>query len=208
MDGARTSPILLDLTVAELLESVARRTAAPGGGSAAALTTALAAALTAMAARFAGPATAGAAGIATRADELRAVAAALADADVAAYRDYRIAARTPREDDPWMWPSRLREALDDTVDVPLDVAAVAGEITGLAAGLAREGNPRLRGDAAAGALLAAAAASSAALLVAENLAGDPDDVRTGRALGLAAAARRTTQGLLPHVPGEIGPSAS
>ncbi|MHA6794571.1 cyclodeaminase/cyclohydrolase family protein [Pseudonocardia bannensis] len=207
MDDDRTSPSLLDLSVAELLDSVARRTAAPGGGAAAALTTALAAALTAMAARFAGPGAAGAAGAAARADELRAVAAALADADVAAYRAFRTAARTPREDDPWMWPSRLREALDDTVDVPLDVATVAREITRLAAGLAREGNPRLRGDAATGALLAAAAASSAALLVTENLTGEPDDVRTGRALGLAAAARRTAQGLLPRTPGEIRPGA-
>jgi formiminotetrahydrofolate cyclodeaminase len=42
-----------DLTVQELCETVAAQTSAPGGGSVAAIVTAFAASLTAMAARFA-----------------------------------------------------------------------------------------------------------------------------------------------------------
>lgn len=183
---------LSGLTVSRLLEEVAARTPAPGGGAVAAFAAALAAGLTGMAARFDDHQQVSAA----RADELRAAATALADADVAAHRAYWLATHTPREDDPWMWPSRLREAFDDTVDVPLEVVRVAEQVTLLAAALASGGEPRRRGNAVAAALLAAAAANAAALLVAENLAGDPEDVRAGCALGLAAAARRCADGLV------------
>lgn len=162
-----SSESLASLSVAGLLDAVAARTPAPGGGAVSALAVALAAGLTEMAARFAS----GEEAAAARAAELRARAPQLADEDAAAY------ARFLRDRDP-----------GPIAAVPLRVAELAAETAELAARLAVEGNPNLRGDAAAGAALAAAAAASSALLVRINLEGTPGDERVARAAELAAAA--------------------
>ena len=162
-----SSKSLASLSVAGLLDAVAARTPAPGSGAVSALAVALAAGLTEMAARFAP----GEEAAAARAAEVRAEAAPLADEDAAAYERYL----------------RDRE-LDPIVEVPLRVAALAAETAELAANLALEGNPNLRGDAATGAALAAAAAASSAFLVRINLEGSPDDERVASAAALAAAA--------------------
>lgn len=191
---------LLDLTVQELLDRVSARTSAPGGGSVAALSTALAAALTAMAARFdesdqisgdsSGDGESSRDGdIVRRADRLRALAAPLADADAAAYGRYLAASRMPAEPDPEPRRQAMSGALSHACDIPLDVAQIAAEVAELAAELTRLGNPRLRGDAAAGALLASSAASTAAFLVAQNLSRSPQDPRTAEAAALAESAR-------------------
>lgn len=80
-----------DLTVAGFLDALAARRPAPSGGAAAALTVASAAALTAMAARFARSAEL--TGLAGPADELRARLLRLADADAAAYAEVLAAGR-------------------------------------------------------------------------------------------------------------------
>ena len=162
-----SSEPLADLSFAALLDAVAARTPAPGGGAVSALAVALAAGLTEMAARYAP----GEEAAAARAAELRAEAAPLADEDAAAYERYL----------------RDRE-LDPIVEAPLRVAALAAETAELAANLALEGNPNLRGDAATGAALAAAAAASSALLVRINLEGSPGDERIVRAASFAEAA--------------------
>lgn len=187
---------LLDLTVQELLDALAARTPAPGGGSVAALTTALAAALTAMAARFDESDESGGEGesgrdgdIVRRSDRLRALAAPLADADAAAYGRYLEASRMPTEPDPTPRREAMHRALSLAIDVPLEVGRIAAEVAELAAELTRSGNPRLRGDAAAGALLASSGASTAAFLVAQNLIRSPQDPRLGQAADLAESAR-------------------
>jgi formiminotetrahydrofolate cyclodeaminase len=171
---------LLDLTVRELLDAVAARTSAPGGGGAAALATALAAALAGMASRF------GDGSAAQEADALRARAALLADADAAAYRAYLAAVRLPRDD-----PSRadaVTAARSDAVGVPAEIGEIAGAVADLAAGIVRDGNPNLHGDAVAAIHLAAAAAATSAELVAANT--PPDDVlANARAVAAAARAR-------------------
>ncbi len=172
---------LLDLSVDELLQRVAARTPAPGGGGVAALTTALAAALVAMSARFAGQGA-----DAARADTLRDEAADLADLDAAAYGAYLAALRRARTGDP---DHGVDEARSAAVDVPVAIAERAAEVAVLAARLAQEGNPNLRGDAVTSGMLAAAAAAAAAALVAENLADTPDDPRVARAAALAEQAR-------------------
>ncbi len=164
-----SSKPLAGLSLADLLDAVAARTSAPGSGAVAALAVSFAAALAELAARFA---PAGWEETVTRAAELRAAAAPLADEDAAAYERYL----------------RDRE-LDPIVEAPLRVAALAAETAELAANLALEGNPNLRGDAATGAALAAAAAASCALLVRINVAGRPGDERIARAAALADAAR-------------------
>jgi formiminotetrahydrofolate cyclodeaminase len=167
----------LSQRLGDLLEQVAERTPAPGGGSASAVAVALAAGLAGMAASFsdrhwpdAGPA-------AARAAQLRERAAALAPEDAEAYEAV-LAARG--EDVP--------AALERAAAVPLELAELAAEAARLAADASRHGNPNLRGDATAGALLAAAGARAAANLVAINLEGRPEDDRPARAARFAAEA--------------------
>jgi formiminotetrahydrofolate cyclodeaminase len=182
------NPSLLDLTVRELLDAVAARTTAPGGGGAAALATALAAALTGMAARFSD-----AASVAAEADDLRTSAAPLADADAAAYRTFLEATRLPRED-----PGRseaVAAARKDAIGVPAEIGRLAGTVADLAAGLVRGGNPNLRSDAVAAVHLAAAAADIAAELVGAN---KPPEDALANARGIAAAARERVREVAPE----------
>ena len=170
------------MTLEEYLEAVAARTPAPGGGASAAVACALAAALTAMAARFAerDPEI-------ERADALRAEALQLAEADLEAYAPVLEALRRPADD-----PGRdaaLAAASSAAADVPLRIAVLAAETAALARALAEQGRPGLRGDALAGADLAAGAARAAARLVEINLSEAPGDPRLAAArsaLGRAA----------------------
>lgn len=172
---------LLDLTVRDLLDVMAARTPAPGGGGAAALATAMAAALAGMASRF------GDGAAATRSDDLRHRAAVLADADAVAYGAFLTAVRLPH-DDPGR-PTAVAEARRDAVGVPAEIGEIAAEVAELAAGLARHGNPQLRGDAVAAVRIAAAAAGTAAELVAANVHGEEGVADLERVRLLATAAR-------------------
>jgi formiminotetrahydrofolate cyclodeaminase len=117
---------------------------------------------------------------------LRARALELADADLSSYAPVLEAQRLPA-DDPTR-ADRLREALSNASDVPLDVAEAACEVAELAATQARSGRRSLEGDATAAALLAEAAARAAVRLVELNLAAQPDDGRVATARALAARA--------------------
>jgi formiminotetrahydrofolate cyclodeaminase len=177
---------LLDLRVAALLDAVAAREPAPGGGAVAALAAALAAGLVSMANRFSGTG-------AERTEELRAAAAVLADADAAAYNDYLGAARAARVSGD---QAAARAALAAATDVPLAVLAVAAEVAQLGAAVAADGNQRLRGDATAAVLMASGAAEIAAVLVRENVgAGDSQAV-------LAAARAAEVRALAESVSGQ------
>lgn len=154
---------LLHLSVGGLLERVAARTPAPGGGAVAAVTAASAAALVAMAARFGGE---DAVDVAARAEALRATLEPLADADAAAYTAVLAARRLPR-DDPAR-TGRIAEAMVEATEVPRRVAEAATEVADLAAGLVATGNRDLAGDARVGELLARAAADAATALVEIN----------------------------------------
>jgi methenyltetrahydrofolate cyclohydrolase len=166
-----------ELSLQRLLDSVGARTTAPGGGAVAGVVAALAGALTAMCARFSGSEQAD---VARRADQLRAMAVELAQADLAVYAAY---VRARRAGD----GAELAAALDETIRIPLEMADVAAELAELAAGLARSGNPNLRGDATTAALMGAAAARAAAVLVCENLAGMGGDPRLARAAAIVAS---------------------
>lgn len=184
-----------------LVERVARREPAPGGGAAASFACALAAALVEMATSFTLPAEAGAEAadadgpervrkMRDRARGLRFEALALADRDAAGYGRVIEAYRLPRED-----PQRkdaIRSALSGAADPPLALAAAAAETAELGAEIASSGNPNLRGDARTAALLGEAAARAACGLVRINLEGSPGDPRLGRSdelLGRALGAR-------------------
>lgn len=140
---------------AELLDRLAARTPAPGGGAAAAWACALAAGLAEMAAGFAGDADG-----AARARALRADALVLAERDGEAY-GAALAARREGGD--------VAAAMAAAAEPPLRIAEAAAEVAELAAALAVTGKASLVGDAMTGALLAEAAARAAARLAEMDL---------------------------------------
>jgi formiminotetrahydrofolate cyclodeaminase len=153
----------LGSTVEGLLEQLAARTPAPGGGAAAALTCAMAAALVEMATSFASAQ--GLEVVHDRAHRIREEVSGLAYADGRAYGVVLEALR--------MEPGEARtQSLDDAVSgaigVPMQVLELATEVATLAADVAETGNRNLEGDALAGSLLAEAAARSAATLAQLN----------------------------------------
>jgi len=187
-----------DHSVAESLDRIAAREPAPGGGSAAAWTAAIAGALVQMAAAFA-LSRAGAdhdrlSAVAARAAELRAGELELAERDERSYAPVLAALRLEASDP--VRAARLTAALSAAAEVPLAVAHGAAELAELAATLAREGSPHLVGDATAAALLAEAATRAAARLVELNLAQVPGDARLKAAGELAARAADARSGVL------------
>ena len=179
----------LGQTLTAFLDQAAARQPAPGGGSAAALTVALSAGLTAMAARFSAPQVKDCQELAIQADQLRHRAAALVDEDARAYQAVLDIRR-----ECGAGTSRAREAVQHAAIVPLRICELAGQTATLAARLATDGNPNLRGDAITAALLAEAAARSAASLVRINIAAGASDAglspRAARAASQADAAVR------------------
>ena len=196
------STSLLSLTVAELLDTVAADTPTPGGGAVAAVVTALAAALTGMAARYGPSSTDGAFDVIAmvrRAEQLRAAATPLGDADTATYRKVIEACRMPHRPDPEPRRRAVRDALSAATDVPLQIIEIAHKVTELAARIAQHGSRSMRGDATAAVLLASAAANTAAVLVEHNLAGEPDDPRVATTTTLAAEASTVASAVLTSV---------
>ncbi len=190
-------PDYLGQPLGGFLELVASREPAPGGGASSAVTVALSAALSAMAARFSTEHLADAERLAARADELRAEVVPLARADGAAYGRVLDAQRAPRDDEEAR-RRKIREALTEAADVPLSVAGIGAEVAGIAARLVGEGNPNLRGDAVTAAVLAGAGVRAAATLVEINVsAGGADDGRLSRVAELqatVAAAQEAAEG--------------
>jgi methenyltetrahydrofolate cyclohydrolase len=189
----------LEQPLAGFLDSVASGEPAPGGGAVAAVAVALAAGLCSMAAHLSADYLADAAELAVRAERLRERVAPLAQEDATAYGRVLAASRTSDSGDPDARRERIRGALYGAADVPLAVAEVGATVAEIAARLAREGNPNLRGDAVAAALLAEAGARAAAVLVEINMAaGELADDRLGRVgefvARAAGAARGTTEG--------------
>jgi methenyltetrahydrofolate cyclohydrolase len=187
-------------TVDELLATVAAETSAPGGGSVAAVVTAFAAALVAMAARFSREHWEDAAGVVAQAETLRQKVLPLADEDAEAYETVLEALRLPPDIGPDRRDEALGAALSRAADVPLAIAEAALDVATLAAELAERGNPNLRGDAATAALLAEAAVRATANLVEINLGTREGDDRLKRARELVEASRRITRRILEPTP--------
>ncbi|MDQ3165617.1 MAG: cyclodeaminase/cyclohydrolase family protein [Actinomycetota bacterium] len=173
-----------DHSVAELLDLVAAREPAPGGGAVAALSMSFAAGLVAMAARFSDSSLADADELVAEMDRLRRRAAHLADVDADAYRAVIAATGDKRH-----------RALRRAAEVPLEVSAVGASITSAGALVVADGSPRVRGDAITGVLLAEAGVRSAARLVEINVrggAGEEELVRrAARHVEVAGRARRS-----------------
>ncbi|MGH7675020.1 MAG: cyclodeaminase/cyclohydrolase family protein, partial [Gemmatimonadales bacterium] len=180
------------------LDELASAAPVPGGGSAAAVAGAIAAALVAMVARLTigrkayAEVQAEVEKILGPADQLRTELRLLADVDAAAYAKVTAAYKLPKDD-----PGRGRaidRALIDAAAVPLLVAQLAAGVLVLAGHVARIGNKNARSDAHVGMGLARAAGAGALANVRVNLAGLSD-----AALGapLAAEADRLERELTP-----------
>ncbi len=140
-----------DTTLSKLLEQIAARTPAPGGGTAAAVAGATAAALVEMAARNE---------LRGRAAELRVLLLELAERDIYSYGPV-LKAHGPEE---------RAHALVGAAEAPAAIASAAAEVAELAAAVSAErGNDLLAGDIGVAAVLAEAAARSAAALAELNL---------------------------------------
>ncbi|MFN2138522.1 MAG: glutamate formimidoyltransferase [Candidatus Promineifilaceae bacterium] len=156
------------------IEATAASTPAPGGGSAAALAGALAAALTQMVAglttgrkKYAGVA-AEAELVGRRAAQLRSRLTEAIAEDAAAFNAVMAAFRQNGVSDERK-EAMIQEATLEAARVPLEVARLSLETAELAAHIAEIGNVNAATDAAAGALLARAAVGTAALNVKVNI---------------------------------------
>jgi formiminotetrahydrofolate cyclodeaminase len=181
---------LLDLRLREFLDEIASEGRTPGGGSAAALVTAIAAGLLAKVARGSRGTWPEAAGIAAQAESLRDRATPLAQVDAEQYE----AALRAREGTGALQGERrdfaLGQAYALAAEPPLQIVRAANDVAQLAIAVAENGNPALRADAVTAALLAAAAAGAAAELVAVNLTASAGDRRVLEAAKLAEEAAR------------------
>jgi formiminotetrahydrofolate cyclodeaminase len=129
--------------------------------------------------------------VADRASVLRAQLLEAGDADMRMYEPVLAAMRLPA-DDPTR-SERLQDALSAASDPPLTIARAAAEVTELAASVAANSKPSLRGDALAGAVLAESAVRAAARLVEINLHDHRDDPRLADAAELARRAARALE---------------
>ena len=168
---------LRGLTVTRFTEALASGAATPGGGSASALSGALAAGLVAMVARntAANPDYADRAAeldqIAADAERLREELVGLVDEDAAAFDRVMAAFRLPKDTDELKAArsEQIQAAYKAAVEPPLRVCRDALTVLELAEQIVEQGNPNAVSDAGVAALLAASALEGAALNVEINL---------------------------------------
>ncbi|MEV0850097.1 cyclodeaminase/cyclohydrolase family protein [Streptomyces sp. NPDC049954] len=177
----------------DYLLGLAARQPAPGGGAAAALHAAQAAALVGMVARYStGPKYADHAPavdrVTTAADELRRRSLSLAEADAAAFTAVTEAYRLPRND-PQEKAARsaaIAAALVAAATPPAETVLAAQEILDLAHALLPVGNPNVVSDIAAAAEAARAAAVTGRVNIEINLSGIKDPDARSRLTAIAA----------------------
>jgi formiminotetrahydrofolate cyclodeaminase len=178
----------LTLPLEDLLDQFARETRVPGAGPAAALTTATAAALVAMAARFSRDSWVEAGTTVAQAEALRRRALLLAREDADALEAFLAARDTSVEPRAEARDFQLGRTLERAADVPLAIAETACDVVLLAAHASHFGDGEVRADAVTAALLAHGAACAAAHLVEVNLASGTEDERVRRVQSLVRTA--------------------
>ena len=169
-------------TIGDFLGQLAARVPAPGGGAAAALQAAMAAALLSMVARY----TSGAryaeheqtiGHIISEADELSGIALRLAEADADAFTAVTEAYRLPRDtaEEDAARDGAVQRALVNAAWPPAQVISLAEVVVNIAEALAVIGNRNVISDVAAAAEAARAAAATARVNIEINLADISDE---------------------------------
>lgn len=181
-DGSATLPLNA------FLDELEAPAPSPSGGTAAAISAAMAAALLTMVGRASSDWDDGA-GVAAQAHTLRVKLLELGEADARAYGAVLQAMRDAGSGTPQQRDFALGQALVVAALMPLAIAECAADVAELAALAAVHGKESLRPDAAVAAALAEAAAHSGAYLVEVNLATVPGDELSTRAEELVEAAR-------------------
>lgn len=173
-----TEKTLPELPLTEVLDALADRRGAPGGGAGAAVAGAIGASLVAMMGRASAASPKVAQhhklleAVAEGCDEARARLLALAVEDGEAYGRVLEAYKLPADDD--ARETAVRAALKDATETPLRIMEQLLEVIGYAKNAVETGLPAAAPDGATGAEICRAALKSAALLVKANL-GDLDD---------------------------------
>ncbi len=186
---------LVERTVQSFVDETSRDSAAPGGGSVAALAGAAAAALAAMVANLPHPKSAWESvrdeleAIAVRAQELKQKLLDAVDEDTWAFEKLMAAGRAPREER----AQAQHEATIGAAQVPLGVAESCPEIVRLCGRAGEIGMPASVSDAGVGAAMARAAAVGAAMNVAINLREMEDDRAADMRRRAREAAEETTR---------------
>jgi formiminotetrahydrofolate cyclodeaminase len=182
---------LTDRSIAEVLDAIGDEGTDAASGAVAAIATASAAGLIAMALRRS-PTWQEAPSAAGQADVLRRRATDLIPVSSEAFQAAAEALESPRasaeEEGPGRGDWRLGEILRRAAEAPLAVAEVAADVAALAATAATHEDGTHRPDLVSACVLAEAAAASCAHLVAVNLTAARGDERVSRAERLAAAA--------------------
>lgn len=185
---------LLARPLGRFLDDLADRAPTPGGGSAVAVATAMAAGLLAMAARASQGSWPDARGVTAQAEALRDRVAPLAELNAAAYVEVLDLLDEPEAGEQSRRDFRLGKALSRAAALPLQIAEAACDVAELGVLVTERGDPQRRADATAAVLLADAAVRAGAHLVRVNLAAQIQDDRVKRADALveasADAARR------------------
>jgi formiminotetrahydrofolate cyclodeaminase len=182
--------MIKDKSIQAFLDELASKASTPGGGSAAAVMGAMAAALVSMVGNF----TIGKKGyeavetemqaLLRSAEALRGSLTDMIRRDVEAFDRVMAAYGLPRDTDPQKAArtAAIQSALKEAADVPLNCARLCADVIRLAAPMARNGNKNVVSDAGVAVLAAEAALRSAALNVYVNLGAIKDEefVRTRR----------------------------
>jgi methenyltetrahydrofolate cyclohydrolase len=137
---------------------------------------------------------------AAQAAALQLRATELVDMDAMAYSEYVDVLRATRGLDAKSREQLVAPLRAATVDVPLSIIRVAGEVVELAVQLAGNGNPNLRSDAVVAALLAGAAAQAGLATLSVNVTPGSRDRRLAEARSLARAASALVRSLTARAP--------
>jgi formiminotetrahydrofolate cyclodeaminase len=188
----------LELRLDEFLARIAAGEQAPGGGSGAAYTVAVAAGLVAMVARCSRESWGDARGVAAQALSIQDRVAPLASVDARAWDEANEALRTAAAGEAGE-DGDLERKLEQAAAVPLEIAQLGADVAQLAVLAADRCDGEFRADAAAAAALAAGGARAAAHLVRINLAVREGDPRLARARESEQAAAAAAEKILGPV---------
>ncbi|HEY5615031.1 MAG TPA: cyclodeaminase/cyclohydrolase family protein [Bacteroidota bacterium] len=203
--------MLADKTVSGFLDEVASNSAAPGGGSVAALAGALGAGLTSMVCRLTvgkkkyAEVEAEMQELLRYSEDLRAQFTALIEKDTEAFNSVMRAFSLPKDtdDEKHFRSGAIQEATKSAALVPLDVMEVCERSLPLTLAVATKGNVNSISDAGVAAAMIRAACISAALNVRINLSTIQDDTfvhDTGlKAENLLASVKQQSTEILEHV---------
>jgi methenyltetrahydrofolate cyclohydrolase len=174
-------------TISGFLEQLAARTPVPGGGGAAALQAAQAAALVAMVARYSdGPRSVGhaeqIASVLAEAEQLRADCVSLITADAGAFGAVAVAYQLPKDtaDQKAARSAAIAAALAPATRPQAEVVSACNRLLGLAEALRAVANRSVIGDLAAAVASIRAAASTGRINIEANLPGMSDAAARAR----------------------------